>query len=184
MVRDTRTSAVQSAPSFDGGINKTSIDCIIVYPLYLFYSKRATRRKLLLLLRTTTCLKIQALVAVYMVLTVTVASGLFFSLWHLAQFRRLPATARSARRTVTRLRLVIAARYGPVHGSSTSSFMISHSSYTGHAYCGGTVFAPQSIPSLYLTLVCVSLDHLLEELASAPQRARHRPGLTARGYDG
>lgn len=53
----------------------------------------------------------QGLVAVYTVLAVVMATLWFASLWHLAQYRKLPSTARSSRRAVTRLPLIVSGRY-------------------------------------------------------------------------
>lgn len=88
-----------------------------------------------------------------------------FSLWHLAQFRNLFSAARSARRTVTRLRLVIAARYGPAHASPPASCLtFSHSNKTDLADClhRATVFTPTSISS-YRTL-CLTPHNLWKVL--------------------
>ena len=88
-----------------------------------------------------------------------------FSLWHLAQFRNLSSAARSARRTVTRLRLVIAARYGPADASPPASCLtFSHSNKTDLADCihRATVFTPTSIPA-YRTL-CLTPHNLWKGL--------------------
>lgn len=107
--------------SLDRVVSKTSHACKRLSRLHSPDKMAPTNRKLLYMYRCITprtswnlC---KALLAIYMVLAVVAALASMFSLWHLAQFQKLPSTARSTRK----VRLVIAARYGPVHASSAPS---------------------------------------------------------------